>query len=899
MINNLLSIISQQDFLDIKDNLSVEQFITQVFPKGFENLVNVHHDEFTCFVTSTNEDLGYTLEIQISNSLFNPNFRKFPRFLFTDLNKNLCNINQNQLIHLMLVYRLNQMKSMSRPYLNLISSDMSAILRYIEYTEANSYNAKIKNDNLTVVVHYPKLANLLTDFSETFISSNLSEDHWNAFYAKNPVHVSSVGSVSSSNAVVLREGMKGNYRSVGYKPTSDGFYSIFPAAQNVPARTQTHLLGDSFKISNSCQSIYQQDNLMENGVLVPKDKSLKAGVVVFHPIEESGRFLSGEIEIDTYIAGQLLEVTTNVEDCFKELHVKKGETYSPKFEDFVIGINNLDDEVIISNATEINILDVFTTGISGAKRIKMKVTKRADNARITSNTGLKGVTKVVTQLGQIQFASPDEVLETEIPEDINSNDIKFLKRRYPTLDLDKLDNFSGITRDHKPLIINPNLVCGMNSVKAKSNTIVLGQAALAVHLGFYTPSVKHGIEGLLDTYDMKEINEAANSLPEYTYINGEGHEVKVEIGLVYISYTEMCSTYTKVKPQSFPFIAGYYMAKNNPTTKAVYDYIWQNYLEKEKIDAAKELYKILLTHETGIVDNSDNLPMYNIEAINEIFNSNDLVLTVENEFPTCSKLLDEDFNKGFFIDLSKYENAPTIRIPSAKTLNMFSGRLKNGSFIYHINLINVSKILKGCLKTEKGISLNTVYSKDKSRQVSSLAYYAFLNTIRSTIFSGEHASHQIVQSFIKPKIKGCNFKQISEHHLPANTVVINDDRVYNSLLSESLKGSGASILASQIEMVALTLKLETSTCIEEQKELFELINQEGPRSIALRQPFLWEEQLEVAYIWDRHMYEIYLKLYHNKSLNEVMDTYYNRDILLVAQNLIISSKSDCDILMSP
>ena len=519
------------------------------------------------------------------------------------------------------------------------------------------------------------------------------------------------------------------------------------------------------------------------------------------------------------------------------------------------------------------------------------------------------MTKVVTDLGQIHFASPEEVALEETWEDSferqvsqkliedkldSSYQVEDLKTRYPNVDFTELNHFPSIHREAKQtLVIKPDLICGMNSVKAKSNTIVMAQACLAVDLGFYVPAEKHGHKGLLDSLNQTEINEAAQSLPEFTYLNAEGHEVKVEIGLTYISYTEMCSIYTKVKPQSFPFLSGYYMSKNNESSKDVYQYIWDNYLEEEKITASKEFYKILLAADQNICNNEDEIPMYNLDAINQLFSQNDLVLSTVNEFSSDSILLDEDFNKGFFIDLSKYEGAPVIRIPSAKTLNLFSGTLKNGSVIYHINFINVCKIIRGCLRSEKGLSLNTVYSKDPNRKVSSLAYYAYLNTVRSTLFSGDTSSQQIVQSFIKPKIKGCNFKQVADHHLPLDTVVINDDRVYRNLMREALKGSEESVDSYQIRILAQMLTMKDES-IEEQKELFRLLNEECPSALAIRQPSLWETQNCVVKVWDRFMYEIYLNLYHNKSLSSVMNTYYNRDILLTSKDLIIKQHADCD-----
>lgn len=910
MLNNLSQILGSTEFKNIGNNLDVYNFIDQVVPKGFEQTVNTHTDGYDCYVTSTNEDDEIIAEIQINHAVFQPDYRKFPQFMLTDLNNNLCVLNQNQMLHLMLTYRFNQFQKFTRPFLNFITSDIQALLRYIQYTETNSYNSKIKNKNLTVIIPFESLADLMDSFSETVINARMDEDKWNAFFAKNDVDITSVGSMSSSNSIVLKNGREDKYRNTGLALRPEGFISIFPPAQNVPARHQTHTLGDSFILSNPCQSVIQQDNIIVNGKMISKDSSLKKAITVFHPIEESGRFLSGEIEIDETIASQLLEVSANIEDCFSEINVKTGQTVYPNFKDFVLGVNLMEDEVIISNAQSIYVKDTVTTGINSSRLLKLTVVKRADNARITSNTGLKGVTKVVSNLGKIHFQQPSEVILEETWEEIfeqkvteelqgkvqdNSKELKDLKQRYPNIDFDSLGQYQSTRKsdEEQPIVIKPDLICGMNSVKAKSNTIVMAQACLAVELGFYTPSEKFGHKGLLDSLNQAEINEAAQSLPVFTYLNSEGHEVKVEIGLTYISYTEMCSIYTKVKPQSFPFLSGYYMSKNNQSSKDVYQYIWDNYLEQDKIEASKEFYKILLAAEHSMYDNEDNLPMYNLNQVNDLFTQNDLILSPVNEFTSDSKLLDEEFNKGFFIDLSQYAGAPVIRIPSAKTLNLFSGTLKNGSSIYHINVVNVSKIIRGCLRTDTGLALNTVYSKDPNRKTSSLAYQAYLNTVRSTLFSGDISSQQIVQSFIKPKIKGCNFKQVADHHLPADTVVINDDRVYRNLMREALKGSEETVDSYQIRILAQMLAMKSGT-IEEQKELFKLLNDECPSALAIRQPSLWETQNCVAKVWDRFMYEIYLNLYHNKSLSSVMNTYYNRDILLTSKDLIIKQHADCD-----
>ena len=93
---------------------------------------------------------------------------------------------------------------------------------------------------------YEGISELMLQFSETILGSRMDEDKWNAFFAKNDVDVSSVGSMSSSNAVVLRDNRTDKYRNTGFDTRPNGFVSIFAPAQNVPARHQTHTLGDSF-----------------------------------------------------------------------------------------------------------------------------------------------------------------------------------------------------------------------------------------------------------------------------------------------------------------------------------------------------------------------------------------------------------------------------------------------------------------------------------------------------------------------------------------------------------------------------------------------------------------------------------------------------------------------------
>ena len=68
-------------------------------------------------------------------------------------------------------------------------------------TEEIKTSSKQKNKELTVILPYEKTDQLITDFSETILNSRMDEDKWKAFFAKNPVTICSVGSMSSSNSV--------------------------------------------------------------------------------------------------------------------------------------------------------------------------------------------------------------------------------------------------------------------------------------------------------------------------------------------------------------------------------------------------------------------------------------------------------------------------------------------------------------------------------------------------------------------------------------------------------------------------------------------------------------------------------------------------------------------------
>ena len=884
MIPNILAILNSDKFKNIPNNIPTpEEFIDLVVPTGYEELIITTQDSVDAYLKVVSSENTFVSELLIKKDCYNPDTNHFPKFYFTDLNNQTFILNQNQLLHLILLYRFEQFKPMARPYLNLIGKDIQELSRYLNYENINTYNNRIKFNNLHSVFYFKDIYSLSKDFEQIFYGNAIEEAQWKSLFTKTNVFPSSLGSMTSSNSVIINPDK--HFRAPAYSVLKDGFTSIFPFSQNIPARLQTHLLGEALSLPNSAQSIIQQDNLIIGKELVSKDNTLKEAIVVFHPIEQDTcRFMGGELEVSSNISDELVIINKNIEENFDQCFVEAGKSYYPDGKNFILGNSILNENITLTGFKEIHITRIKTTSINGSKKIYFNGIKRAGNARITSNTGLKGVSKTLNSLGTIS-------LQEDIKEIINEDFINDLKLRYPKVDVNSLNDYLP---NGKVKTISPDIVCGMNSTKGKSNTIVLAGACLAVKLGYYKPKVKAGFEGLLNSLDEAEINEAYESLPKYIYTDMYGNQQDVHIGLVYISYTELGNTYTKVKSQSFSFEAGRFLATDsNEYAQQLYKHIWDNYLEEDKIVALKELYEIYLASQNETYVNLHNLPVYNLTDINNMFGENDLVLSKRLEFPSDSKLLDENWNKGFFIDLSKYENAPVIRIPSAKTLKLFSGVLKNGNIIYHVNLVNVSKIIQGCFKNGNGYSLHKIYSKDKNRYTSALAYHAYINTIRSTIYSGPDESQQLVQTLIKPKILGCNLKQVLESTLPKNTVVITDNKVYRRLKEQSLVGTDKTVEEHEIALLALASKVDV-TNKDELKTLFSSLDKDSPVGLAIRSPCLWRSQLIKTRVWDLLTFKLYLMIYKNLDVNKIIDIDRNKDILLVSKDILEMSHSDND-----
>ena len=57
---------------------------------------------------------------------------------------------------------------------------------------------------------------------------------------------------------------------------------------------------------------------------------------------------------------------------------------------------------------------------------------------------------------------------------------------------------------------------------------------------------------------------------------------------------------------------------------------------------------------------------------------------------------------------------------------------------------------------------------------------------------------------------------------------------------------------------------------------------------------LWKEQTLKQRVWDMDMFELYLKIYKDINLKDILDMRRNRDIVLVNKELLVSSRADSD-----
>lgn len=777
---------------------------------------------------SVNDEIR-SYDINFPKSMFTEN-TSFPKFLFCTGHINPMEqeqyLNHWELMYLLLESRLKELAKYTRVYSGLIQKDITAVNNYVIYSKGNAHNSIVKNENVVVLLFpYLTTSSMLTYADVGPIGDWLFEQSVYEYAMKAQLETMELipGSETmlSESHKVLVYNPENTFMAPGYEeilfPNGKvwGFKSIFPPKQNLPARWKTHLHGEAFSYINADKSFFIQDTYInEEGERVTKDNTLRNMIVLFEEIDkETYRFGAGEIEVSEEFGKEVLFMSKHRELQLDEVFIRKGTIYDSVKGRIKIGMHN-EELRTIDNVDSIKVLDIQETGFNNSYRIEYIAYSKASNSRITSQTGLKGVTKVMKDLGHISYGN--EKLEL-------------------------------------------TATCSIGSMKAKMNTGKLAQAALAVHLGFYEPKDEY-----LDSLDEEEINMAAESLPEFTHIKGETIRHDVKVGLIQVSVTELGSMYAKIKPQTISFNGVKYALQSED--KRLGEFILNNYIDERSKEIVMELQNVLTDRHCYLPRiTGEKLPVIPLADLAKHFTKADLVLTRRLIIPSSSKLLDPEWNKGFYISCKplSYEY---IRIPPATMLNYLCGQLNNGEYVYSELVINICKIINACITKENG-SYNyhfVTHHKTEKNKTRTTALMAYLQTCRNILYSDETRGQRLVQSLLAPKMPGINLKQINDPYVPDGVIVVLNDTIFKSLYKKAF--------------------LEYPEIDEQRNVLY---------SLALRNPFLWKTQLTKRIVWNAQDFDSHLRTVHGMKLSDYLSKH-NKYCALIGKDTVREHHSDCD-----
>ena len=824
---------------EIPSNLSIHD-AHLLIPEGFEDIVAMEIDENskTLLLEVLTDNNRKNTIITIDSSLFNPkdNGYFYPKFLIEREFKRIPNLdyfnnktdrfifNQNELLFIALQHRLMHFKQFKNAFGNLINSDVKSIKNFINHIPNTAYNAIQKDEHSYIIL---SLFNYKTgQLKRVKNNSCLGTLLKNKAYHPSPyifdklmdtlpIHYSSESMGEHSKYVLSPYENDDIYRSLGHKTFKDkngNWYckSLFPSKQNLPARNKTHVTANAYPIANfKPVSLLMQDYLAnpETQSYTSKDECYIRCLVAIHPILDNNKFLYGEVEASAKVVETLVIERESITDQFEDIYIQVGQTVKANKDNIVnVGININNEIKYIENCTEVTLKHNNVVGALGVNKLIFNVTRPAGNARLDSNSGLKGVTVCKPNLGQINI---------------------------PSLGFKEM----------------PDLVFGMNSFKTKENGIAIARATLAVELGLYTPKKF----GLLNTLDPDEVLAAAKSLPEYQYYDMFGIPQTVQIGVIYARFTELCYIYKSYRNQSFSFEAGRIL--NSLEDKTLFNTVWDNYVNPDKKEVVFELEKILLD-KTNIYQ--EDIPSYSISQIQsqKLFTEKDLVLNPMLTIKSESKLLDEEWNKGFFLNLTSV-GAGIVRIPSAKLLNLFVSQSENKMYMYSALTVIISRMLNSIIFRQQYF-----LTPRENKQSITQTYYSEINGM---LYSDEDAAMMLIQTLSRPEVPGFAMKQNTDYILPNNTCVIFCKETYNRAIKNALG---------------------------KDHSLHEL--KHGFYGLHIRSPVLWRKQICPVKIWNEEDLRIYLHHLHNIKLENYISVKHNRDLILFSGNVLESNQSDSD-----
>lgn len=775
---SFLSVPHIPENLDIRDYLSV-------IPTGFEDILKSEITSDGIALTLLNDEYENNT-IVIPKIILNPAEAKvqFPRYLIertTFQNKKIDYFsstnfgdryifNQLELLYIVLQHRLSQFQKQTVAYSYLLKRDISQVASFVQYVPSVAYNSIEKNNNAYIIMSlYSKREETLGDFKASTLGDMIKfkayipdDREWKTLAPFLPIHCSSESGASENGKLILRPYEQGAlYRSVGHDIVYDPklkiwkMKSLFKSAQNITARSKTHVTANAYPIMDfkptsvfiddwiyDWDAFPDEDNPVVEGYK-PKDHCYRRALCVIRPIDEKrSHYLFGEAELIKDHYNSFVWDDFNLTEVFDELVIPTDGTIvypESKTDDF--GYVTKNNRILVGYRYQgekdvpIYVYDVealyfvrrkLTDGPEGKERITFRIAKPAGNARCDSNTGFKAVTKAKPYLGKIILEDGTE--------------------------------------------LKPEIAFGMNSFKAKGTGIAAARAALAVDLKTYTPT--HW-SGLLDSLDEEEMQNASDSLPSFKYYDEFGnYQPNVQIGVIYYRYTEIASTFKSFRDQALSHETGRNLYHNE--NRDLYNYLWKNYVNPEMAEAMKEMQKVLV--KADIYEGDAEMPHYAPSEIRSgsLFNlEEDILTSTIVHQPFNSKVLDEEFNpKGFFIDFTGH-GGPLVRVPSARTLKLFENKLESGAWMYHRMFISLSKIIRACLTMPRtGARFNYLFSKPNDKVKRSTLTSRYFSDVKGVIFVSEDSKEMNVTVFSRPMVPGIAMKQVVEPLLPPGTALI-------------------------------------------------------------------------------------------------------------------------------
>lgn len=861
----------------IAPNLTAQEALEVLIPKGFESLMSATIIDNNVVVSlNSGTENGTQNSVTIPHSYFNPTNILFPHFLFQistfvqadylERHKEYV-LNQNEFLHLLLQNRLvhfTRMLSEARAkgnkgtvYTGLLRNDLKEFASYIQYVVPEAYNAKRKFQAAIVCFDVfekgqrvsPTMLYKRDDKSYEMPLGNIlrlrnrAKDFMPKVLRDINLQPSSIKMVADNNKLVVSK-QESLYRAPGYSMLKEGantvIKSVFAGKQNLAARLQTFLLGEAFRVINPVKvAICQQDNLkLPSGEIVAKDQTALGGYVVYrHMRPEDGYLMFGEIEQSVETADQIIAKTDSIEGQYSEILASIDDEYEMK-EGQIPAAKDLDGEYVYfpRGVRKVKVTNIEENTLLGSAKISFNCEMEAGAARLTTHIGHKGFTKVKPYLGYFTLPNGKEI---------------------------KVD-----------------FIYGMNSVKADMNSIVLSAAMLAMKEGLY----KHK-SNLINTLSEEQVNKAASTIGKVKFVDEFGNEEEVYAGYVEYQVTEIARMFSNDKTQAFSWEAGRFLA--NREDKRLFNHIWTNYVNQDQKEIVIELQKVL-NDTIGHFAEKENLPVWHPRDLTKVFKTDDLILNTLSRWPSMSKLLNEDLNKGWYLDLRGF-GGPLVRMPSARLVNYFSSQMHNGQYVYPALVVAVSNIIQACigLNGQGRPNYGYLYSKDGSRQA---LFDRYIRAAHGMLFSNDAMNMSLSSVLLKPRIYGVNAKQMTDIHIPMGVVVMLDDEKYWRFIevANGIRDNEGKLIESVTseERAAVYSKGLISSLVKDTDSV--------PRAIIARNPYLWQTGMEVVQVWDKHRFAEHLKSVYDIDMDDYLSVHHNRNLILISTMSCLFAHADND-----